>query len=297
MPRLPRVDFPGAVHHVYGRGIEKRDLFLDDGDRERFVLRLGANLARWRIHCIAWALMPNHFHLLIRCPSGNLASLMRCLLTGYSIYFNKRYSRVGHLFQNRYKSQALTRDGHYRELVRYIHLNPIRAGMVDDLDTLSGHPWTGHRGIVSGSIPDWQDLESIREIFASPQGSWIQAYMEFLQIGLRLGNGSTLPACSDSASAARKPNRHSLHMTDAPPEMFFGILEQVLSKTGVAAKDIPGNAKHARVVRARRLLLRICRRELAVPVSKICQWAGIPEYSGWYLLKDEADDGSPMLRR
>jgi REP element-mobilizing transposase RayT len=297
MPRSPRVDFPGAVHHVYARGNEKRDLFLDDEDRKHFLSRLAANLARWGLHCIAWAVMPNHFHLLLRCPSGNLASFMRCLLTGYSMYFNKRYDRVGHLFQNRYKSQALTRDGHYRELVRYIHLNPVRAGILPNLATLSRHPWTGHRGIVSGSIPDWQDLESLQELFASGKRTWIQEYATFLERGLHLVHESAPPGLRDLPNAASAVCLDARGEIDRPPKAYFDILERVLSETGVAAGEIPGKDNRAHVVRARRLLLRGCRREFPVPISRLCKWAGIPEYTGWYLLKNESEEdrGAPVL--
>lgn len=98
MPRGPRVDFPGAVHHVYARGIEKRPIYLDDVDRKSFLDRIGNNLPKWGMRCLAWSLMPNHFHLLLQSDKGCLPSFMHCLLTGYSIRFNERHQRVGHLF-------------------------------------------------------------------------------------------------------------------------------------------------------------------------------------------------------
>ncbi|OYV72560.1 MAG: hypothetical protein B7Z74_05370, partial [Deltaproteobacteria bacterium 21-66-5] len=91
MPRGPRIDFPGAIHHVYARGIEKRNIFLDDIDRDSFLHRVGANLSRWGMICPAWSLMPNHFHLLLQSDTGSLPSFMRCLLTGYSKHFNERH--------------------------------------------------------------------------------------------------------------------------------------------------------------------------------------------------------------
>ena len=114
MPRGPRIDFPGAVHHVYARGIEKRDIFLDDLDRRSFLGRVGTNLPKWNVRCSAWALMPNHFHLLLQSDRGLLPSFMHCLLTGYSKCFNERHSRVGHLFQNRYKSPMVDKAGYFR---------------------------------------------------------------------------------------------------------------------------------------------------------------------------------------
>lgn len=127
MPRGPRVDFPGAVHHVYARGIEKRPIYLDDVDRKSFLDRIEKNLPRWGMRCLAWSLMPNHFHLLLQSDKGRLPSFMHCLLTGYSMRFNERHQRVGHLFQNRYKSPVVCKDGYFRDVVRYIHLNPVRS--------------------------------------------------------------------------------------------------------------------------------------------------------------------------
>ena len=118
MPRGPRIDFPGAVHHVYARGIEKRDIYLDDFDRDNFLGRVGVNLAKWDVRCSAWTLMPNHFHLLIQSDRGCLPSFMHCLLTGYSRYFNQRHNRVGHLFQNRYKSPIVSNMA-FRDVVRH----------------------------------------------------------------------------------------------------------------------------------------------------------------------------------
>jgi putative transposase len=104
MPRLARLDAPGVMHHVIGRGIERRKIFFKDRDREDFVGRLGelAEKGAWAVY--AWVLMPNHYHLLIKTKKQPLAGNMRKLLTGYVVNFNHRYKRAGHLFQNRYKS-------------------------------------------------------------------------------------------------------------------------------------------------------------------------------------------------
>src|SRR4030042_803874 len=128
MPRKSRIDGPGALHHIIGRGIDRNKIFLNDEDRDDFLERLAANLKRTQISCYAWALLPNHFHLLLRTGTAPVASLMRRLLTGYAVTFNLRHRRHGHLFQTRYKSILCQADAYLLELVRYIHLNPLRAG-------------------------------------------------------------------------------------------------------------------------------------------------------------------------
>ena len=148
MPRQPRLDAPGLLQHVMARGIERRKLFRDDKDRQSFLDRLAVILEETQTQCYAWALIPNHFHLLLRTGPTPLSKVMRRLMTGYAVTFNKRHKRSGHLFQNRYKSVVCEEDPYLLELIRYIHLNPLRAKLVQDLKDLDKYPWTGHTAIL-----------------------------------------------------------------------------------------------------------------------------------------------------
>jgi len=125
MPRSARLDAPGVLHHIMIRGIERRKIFLNERDYENFLERLETLLPETKTACYAWALLPNHAHLLFCTGAVPLARLMRRLLTGYAVSFNRRHKRHGHLFQNRYKSIICQEDAYLRELVRYIHLWPI----------------------------------------------------------------------------------------------------------------------------------------------------------------------------
>jgi len=127
MPRQARIDAPGAVHHIIARGIERGKIFRDDEDRDNFIKRLGDLLTETQTKCFAWALIPNHFHLLMKTGAVPIATIMRRLLTGYAAGHNRRHFRSGHLFQNRYKSILCQQDTYLKELVRYIHLNPVRG--------------------------------------------------------------------------------------------------------------------------------------------------------------------------
>jgi REP element-mobilizing transposase RayT len=146
--RPARIDIPGLLQHVIVRGIERNNIFLDDEDREDFVERLTLLLTETRTVCYAWALLDNHFHLLLSPTETTLATLMRRLLTGYAVSFNRRHHRAGHLFQNRYKSIVCDGEAYLLELVRYIHLNPVRSGVVRDLDVLADYRWCGHRQML-----------------------------------------------------------------------------------------------------------------------------------------------------
>ncbi len=127
MPRQARLDSPGTLHHVMIRGIEKKRIVLDEQDRKDFVRRLGLLAVETKTAVYAWALMSNHAHLLVCSGAAGLAKFMRRLLTGYAVSYNLRHRRHGHLFQNRYKSMVCDGDSYFTELVRYIHLNPLRV--------------------------------------------------------------------------------------------------------------------------------------------------------------------------
>ena len=130
MPRKSRIDAPGALHHVIGRGINRQEIVSKKTDYSDFVNRLGHLLQQTRTSCYAWSLIPNHFHLLLRTGNVPVSTIMRRLLTGYAVTYNRRHRRFGHLFQNRYKSILCQEEPCCLELARYIHLNPLRAGLV-----------------------------------------------------------------------------------------------------------------------------------------------------------------------
>ena len=144
MPRLARLDIAGLLQHVIVRGIERRDIFNDDQDRQFFVERFNLLLRETDVRCYAWAILPNHSHLLFMPNVKPLSHFMRRLLTGYAVYFNRRNKRAGHLFQNRYKSIVCEEEPYLLELVRYIHLNPLRGEIVASLDGLDLYPWSSH---------------------------------------------------------------------------------------------------------------------------------------------------------
>ena len=143
MPRLARLDAPGVLHHIMIRGIERRKIFRNNKDREDFLDRLTNLLPKTETLCYAWAFLPNHAHFLFRTEPIPLATLMRRLLTGYVVSFNRRHKRHGHLFQNRYKSIVCQEEVYLKELVRYIHLNPIRARTVRPLSELNRYAYIG----------------------------------------------------------------------------------------------------------------------------------------------------------
>ena len=192
MSRQARLDAPGILHHVMARGIEQSAIFRDDRDMEDFIHRLSglAMQKAWIIY--AWSLMPNHFHLLIRTGKAHLSRNMRSLMSGYAGYFNRRHKRHGHLFQNRYKSIVCEEETYFTELVRYLHLNPLRAGIIKDIKELDVYKYTGHSAIVGKSKRAWQDTEEVLARFSDDHREAIREYRKYIAAGIEQGQRTDL---------------------------------------------------------------------------------------------------------
>jgi REP element-mobilizing transposase RayT len=169
------------------RGIEKRRIVDDRKDREAFVRRMGDAATSSGTAIYAWALMKNHAHVLLRSGAGGVARFMRRFLTGYAINYNLRHGRHGHVFQNRYKSIVCDEDAYFRELVRYIHLNPLRAGLVQSVTQLDRYQWCGHSALVGEAKREWQESRYVLSWFGEKEDEAIGAYREFVAAGVQQG--------------------------------------------------------------------------------------------------------------
>ncbi len=192
MPRKSRIDAPGALHHIIIRGIERKKIFRSDYDRSNFVGRLAELVPETQTECFAWALIPNHAHLLFRTGSVPVSRLMSRLLTGYAGWFNKKYHRHGQLFQNRYKSILCQEDAYLKELVRYIHLNPLRAGIVEDLKELDKYSWCGHSSVMGKKKQPWQNVDYVYRLFSEKKKEARKIYRAFVKKGIDEGKREDL---------------------------------------------------------------------------------------------------------
>jgi len=183
MPRQPRLDAPGTLHHIMIRGIDGLQIFRDDRDRENFISRVSQLVEETGTKVVAWTLMVNHVHLLIFSGHQGISKFMRCLLTGYAIRYNRKYHRSGHLFQNRYKSIVCEEGPYLLELIRYIHLNPLRASVVKRIEELDRYPWSGHSVLIGKRKNHWQETEYVLRQFSEERGRAIRAYRKFIEEG------------------------------------------------------------------------------------------------------------------
>ena len=192
MPRQARLDSPGTLHHVIVRGIEKKEIVSDKYDRTDFVKRMGELAHETGTPIYAWSLLRNHAHILLKSGPLGLSKYMRRFLTGYAIAYNIRHKRHGHLFQNRYKSIVCDEDAYFQELVRYIHLNPLRAKMVKDMSALDRYSWCGHGVLLGRKRREWQDRNYVLAWFGTKESAAKRAYREYVKEGIEQGRREDL---------------------------------------------------------------------------------------------------------
>jgi len=190
MPRQARLDVPGALHHIMVRGINRSSIFKDDQDKNLFLERLGQNVIDGKCSVYAWVIMENHVHLLFKSGQQGISVAMRKLLTWYAQYFNRRHHRTGHLFENRYKSILCDEDNYLLALVRYIHLNPVRAKIVTTLKELDRYPWSGHSTVMGNGRQPWMDTVYVLSQFGVRKKAARNAYHRFVAEGMAMGKRS-----------------------------------------------------------------------------------------------------------
>lgn len=182
MGRALRIEYPSAFYHITSRGNERRPIFRAKENYERFIGYLESSTERYgaQIHC--FCLMPNHYHLLLETPRGNLQAILHHLNTAYTNYFNRKTRRVGHLFQGRYRAILVEKDSYALELSRYIHLNPVRAKLVDHP---SQYPWSSYL-VYAEKIQrwDWLRINFILDQMSSNRTRGQRRYREYVKDGI-----------------------------------------------------------------------------------------------------------------
>jgi REP-associated tyrosine transposase len=292
-----------------GRGIERTPIFQDDTDRADFVARLAALGRAGHLAVYAWALMPNHFHLLVRTGQSPLFRSMKKLLTGYVVNFNRRHKRYGHLFQNRYKSIICEEDPYLLEVTRYIHLNPLRGGLVKGLGDLRRYPWSGHAALTGGVNRAWQDTATVLAYFGRKRTRAVQRYEAFVQEGISQGRRADLvggglirslggwsqvlavrrkglPVASDArilgsgeftehllAEAARH-DKETLRLARKVIQLA-ALARRISAGEGVAERELRSGSRRASIVRARRLFCQLAVQGMGYSGAGVARFLGV----------------------
>lgn len=182
MGRPLRIEYPGALYHITSRGNEKKEIFLDSHDREKFLEILEDYHERHGILIHSYVLMHNHYHLILETPKGNLLKVMHGINGGYTGYFNRRHGRVGHLFQGRYKGILVDKDTYLLELSRYVHLNPMRAKIVERPEL---YEWSSYRGYIGKDKEKrWMEYSWVLSKFGRDKSTARRNYRKYVEEGL-----------------------------------------------------------------------------------------------------------------
>jgi putative transposase len=231
MARRPRIHFPNALYHVIARGNQRQDIFLDEQDYLRYLSYLAEYKSRYQFHLYAYALMRNHVHLLLEVEVTPLSKIMQGLQFRYTLYFNRRHGKVGHLFQGRYKAILCDKDAYLLQLVRYIHLNPIRCSLVGDP---AQYRWVSHNGYLGRIRDDLINTDFVLRQFGRTKSVARKRYADFIEDGLHLGHEDTYYKVKDQRFLGEGEfveRIESQRVTDEP--VLFDIpLEDIVAEVG-----------------------------------------------------------------
>ncbi len=306
------------MHHVMVRGIDRCDIFRDDADRRDLLERLVSLAPRMGLVIYAWSLLPNHFHLLARSGKPGLSAFMRRLQTGYAVSFNSRHRRAGHLFQNRFKSILVEEEPYLLELVRYIHLNPLRAGLLRGMRGLDAYPWSGHGVLLGRSEAAFQDTELVLSRFGRGLEKARQAYRTFVAEGIRQGRrfelaggglvrsiggreeivalrrgrerwasdervlgGSEFVLEVQAAAEAQVVSEKAewKRARAAPQQTLARLVVEVARVLGVSEAELQAGSRRQAVVEARAALAWLGKVELALPTCLVANAVGVSSVS------------------
>ena len=327
MPRQPRLDAPGALHHVMGRGIERTNIFRTDRDQDDFLIRLANQCLDGNLIVYAWCLLSNHFHLLVRTGRQPISRSMKKLLTGYVVNFNLRHKRTGHLFQNRYKSIICEDDPYLLELTRYIHLNPVRVGMVGDLEELNNYRWAGHSVIMGRVERKWQDIDTVLAYFGRGREA-VEKYEQFVREGVSQGRRSELvggglvrslggwsqvlslrrrgiKVASDDRilgreefierllSEAEEREKETLRLSRKVPDLA-SLTRRIVKGEGIEELELRSGMRKKRLVKGRRMFCQLAVGKMGYPGAEVARFLGVTTSS---VNRLAASEEMPDLRK
>jgi REP element-mobilizing transposase RayT len=225
MARKARVHLPGGYYHVMLRGNGGNDIFFSDADRSRFLLLVQKGIARYEHRVHVFCLMGNHVHLLIQVDSTPLSNIMQNLSFRYTRYINKQKNIVGHLFQGRYKAILVDADSYLLELTRYIHLNPIRAGLCE---TVNDYEWSSHHAYMGNVTNPWLHRQEILARFSKDESKARALLLDFTHQGI--------------GESRRVEFHNGSHLGQVLGDDNFA--ERVLSASGYAGMIKPPSLQH-----------------------------------------------------
>jgi putative transposase len=272
MSRPPRLEFSGAVYHVIARGNEQRDVFRDDSDRELYLCRLARYQTQFRFRLYAYCLMTNHVHLALETGPVPLSRIVLALHGSYAQAFNQRHGRVGHLFQGRYTALLVQKTAYLLALVRYIHENPVKAGLVRKA---SAYRWSSDRFYRGTSAPDWLDPGGLLELLGADPARAARRYRSFMksQTGERYeGLRAVARVVKGDERYARTAFECSIGPEIHPRWSIEQIARTAAKRAGLDLEELRGRTLPGERSRVRAMAGFIASRHCRIPLTKAAEF-------------------------
>jgi putative transposase len=288
MARKARIEIAGGLYHVITRGNNRRRIFRSHDDCLKFISILAEQKAKQPFYLYAYCLMPNHIHLLIEMQDNPVSRIMQRVLTAYSQYHNRKYKRIGHLFQGRYKSILCQTDQYLAELVRYIHLNPVRAKMVKRPEQ---YEYSGHRAYVGMDKTGLVDAEPVLRHFGGTKKRAIEVYQRFVDAGLgersqdeyyRASEGRLLGSDEFLEEIRHRIGEHRAARAQLERTSIEELLRAAERSSGLRREELCGKSKDRKTVAVRESVI-VLGRERGMSNRELAEGLGI--------------DGSAVTRR
>ena len=262
MPRKPRIEYSGAFYHVIARGNQKQRIFKDHADFQRYLLTLTTYKNRTGSHIYAYVLMNNHVHLLIETGDIPLSKIMQGVNQTYTMYFNRRYRTVGHLFQGRYKAILCDRDAYLLGLIKYIHKNPLRAKIAERLDA---YAWSSHHAYTGKNNPlALVDVDQVLRLFSENKGRARTKYREFMADQDTLNKAAVYATIDqrlqgDEEFVERVMGQHDQEAAQVwqKKKGLDEIARAIEKKFGITVNDMRSNCRTEVLVHGRRIFSKV----------------------------------------
>ncbi|HDP69351.1 MAG TPA: hypothetical protein ENN38_00880 [Actinobacteria bacterium] len=275
MARKPRIEFAGALYHIIARGNNKEDIFRESKDYLKYMYLLEKYQKRTSFHLYAFALMTNHIHLLLETGDTPLSKIMQGIQQSYTQYFNRRYNRVGHLFQGRYKAILCEKDPYLLELIRYIHLNPVRSKMVD---CPSKYPWSSHPVYLDKKRIKFIETDKMLLMFSKNKSKARELYLKFIFEEKDARHKEEFYNLSEQQCLGREEFIEEIKKRTKTTQEFekksslIKLVKVIADLTKIAEESIKSSNRESKVVEARNLFIFISVRQLGYGCAEVARF-------------------------
>lgn len=282
MARPLRIEYPGAVYHVVTRGNNRQVIFMDDHDRRAYLKKLHHYCEAKEAHLLCYCLLSNHVHLLIETSEANLSKLMQAFQTSYTVYFNRRHKQTGHVFEQRYKAFLVDKDKYLLQVSRYIHLNPVEAGLVK---RPQDYRWSSYRGYLKDKDGEGLHRELILGQFGGGRRGKVAGYRDFVEGALkREVEWLPLPIfrqvfIGDEDFAEEVWRKATKEGELEGRYRLSAIIRRICEVVGIGSEELRKTVKEPRVREGRELLMYMGRRYSTAGLKEIAAWLGVRDIS------------------